>query len=67
MCSTPKISTPAINTEVIKSAVKADASTQKASAKNRNSMRGVISENIKTTNHGIEDEILSSKKKLLGE
>lgn len=65
MCMTTKIEkTPA--PEVIKTAVKADASVQKSNASNRN-LRGLVSENIRTSNNGLEDEILSSKKKLLGE
>ena len=67
MCSTPKITNVAQDTEVIKAATQADASVQKASAANRNGVRGIISENIRTTNNGIDDEVLSSKKKLLGE
>ncbi len=67
MCSTPKITTVQADTEVIKAATQADASVQKASASNRNGVRGIISENIKTTNNGIDDDVVSSKKKLLGE
>ncbi len=68
MCSTPKM--PAIQpiqTEEIRDAVKADASVQKANQQNRNNLRGFVSENIKTSNNGIEEDIFSSKKKLLGE
>ncbi len=53
--------------ETIKQAVKADASVQKSTAANRPEVRGVVSENIKTTNNGLEEEIKTSKKKLLGE
>lgn len=67
MCSTPKYSTIQGDTEVIKTATQADASVQKANAKNRAGVKGLISENIRTTNNGVEDEVLSSKKKLLGE
>lgn len=67
MCSTPKYSTIQGDTEVIKTATQADASVQKANAKNRAGVKGLISENIRTTNNGLEDEVLSSKKKLLGE
>ncbi len=66
MCSTPKY--PAVEkTEVIKAAVQADASVQKANAQNRSGIKGLVSENIKTTNNGIEEDLQSSKKKLLGE
>lgn len=66
MCTTPKM--PAVQEpEVIKSAVRADASTQKANAQNRTGSRGLASENIKTSNNGLMDEVASSKKKLLGE
>ncbi len=67
MCSTPKIPSGGENTEVIKTAVRADASTQKANASNRTGNRGIISENIKTSNNGLDSEIMTSKKKLLGE
>lgn len=67
MCSSPKFVSAEQNTEIIKTAVQADASTQKANAKNRSGIRGLISENIRTSNNGLEDEVLSSKKKLLGE
>lgn len=66
MCSTPKYA-PVPEAEVIKNATQADASVQKANAKNRPVVNGLVSENIKTTNLGIEEEINSSKKKLLGE
>lgn len=66
MCSTTKV--PAVEeAEVIKTAVQADASTQKANVTNRTGVRGLVSENIKTSNNGIEEEVLASKKKLLGE
>lgn len=67
MCTTPKVSSVEQDTEVIKTAVQADASVQKASAANRSGSRGVVSENIRTTNNGLEDEVTASKKKLLGE
>lgn len=67
MCSTPKYPSVSKNTEVIKNATQADASVQKANAKNRTGVRGLVSENIRTTNNGIEEDINSSKKKLLGE
>ena len=67
MCTRPKVQTIKADTEIIKSAVRADASVQKANAENRGNNRGVISENIKTTNSGLNDEISVSKKKLLGE
>ncbi len=66
MCSTPKIQAPA-PVEDIKTATQADASVQKSTAANRSGVKGIISENIKTSNNGVEDEVLSSKKKLLGE
>lgn len=66
MCSTTKV--PVVEeAETIKTAVQADASTQKANAANRSGVRGIVSENIKTTNNGLEDEVRASKKKLLGE
>lgn len=66
MCSKPKI--PSVpKAEVIKTAVRADASVQKANANNRSGSRGLISENIKTSNNGLADEFSASKKKLLGE
>ncbi|MBQ4122576.1 hypothetical protein IJD44_02475 [bacterium] len=67
MCSTPKISSVQADTEVIKSAVQADASTQKASIANRSGSNGIISQNIRTTNNGLDEDVVSSKKKLLGE
>ncbi len=67
MCSTPKMPSVTQNTEVIKTAIRADASTQKANVQNRTNRRGVVSENIRTSNSGVEDDILTSKKKLLGE
>ncbi len=68
MCSTPKLdssSTP--EPEVIKTATQANASTQKANAENRLGTKSLASQNIRTTNTGIEDDFISSKKKLLGE
>ena len=68
MCSTPRI--PIMVTkpaEVIKEATRADASVQKANAANRTNVKGLVSENIRTSNNGIEDDIQSSKKRLLGE
>ncbi len=73
MCSKPKIQTVEQvkkdndDTEVIKDAVQANASTQKASPENRLSKKNFISQDIRTSNTGLEDEIISSKKKLLGE
>ena len=67
MCSTPKYPTVVDKTEVIKAATQADASTQKANAQNRAGVRGLVSENIRTTNKGLDDDIETSKKKLLGE
>ena len=73
MCSTPKMNpTPEVvevEKEVIKEPVQADvtATSKKADAKTRLRPQGLVSDNIKTTNNGIEDEIISSKKKLLGE
>ncbi len=66
MCSKPKV--PSVTkTEVIKTAVRADASTQKANSNNRSGVKGLISENIKTSNNGLTDDFSASKKKLLGE
>lgn len=67
MCSTPKYTTVQADTEVIKEATQADASIQKANAQNRSGAKGLVSENIRTSNNGVEEEVLSSKKKLLGE
>ncbi len=67
MCTRPKMPAVQPEVEVIKTAVRADASTQKANAQNRTDRRGVVSENIKTSNNGIEEDVLTSKKKLLGE
>lgn len=68
MCTKPKVKMlkPA-ETEVIKTAVRADASVQKATPDNRGNSRGVISSNIKTSNNGLDEEVSTSKKKLLGE
>ncbi len=66
MCSTPKM--PVVpQAEVIKAATQADASVQKANMANRTNVKGLVSENIRTSNNGIEDDIQSSKKRLLGE
>lgn len=67
MCTRPKVQTIKADTEVIKSALRADASVQKATPENRGNNRGVISENIKTNSGGLNDEVSVSKKKLLGE
>lgn len=68
MCSTPKItSVSPVETEVIKDAVQADASVSKATPENRGVRRGLTSENIRTSNIGLSEEIIASKKKLLGE
>lgn len=67
MCTTPKLSYVQQDTEVIKAATQADASVQKASAATRSGSKGLISQNIRTTNNGLDDEVVSSKKKLLGE
>lgn len=67
MCSTPKVKTISQPAEDIKAAVQADASVQKANPSNRQGIKGLISENIRTSNNGIEDDVISSKKKLLGE
>ncbi len=67
MCSTPKLVPTQQNTEVIKTATQADASVQKANVSNRTGVKGIISQNVKTSTTGLDDEISSSKKKLLGE
>ena len=68
MCSTPKVpSVEPVETEVIKEATQADASVQKANAQNRAGRVGLVPENIRTSNVGLDDEIVSSQKKLLGE
>lgn len=67
MCTLAKYSPEQGDTEIIKNATQADASIQKANAKNRTGVKGLVSENIKTTNNGVEEDVLSAKKKLLGE
>ena len=67
MCSKPKISTVDSDREIIKDAVQANAAIQKASIENRLGKTGNVSHNIRTSNNGVKDEIVSSKKKLLGE
>ena len=67
MCMKTKIETIERDNEVIKQATKADASIQKASIENRKGTKGLISENIKTSNSGLEEDVSVSKKKLLGE
>ncbi|MCD7878519.1 MAG: hypothetical protein LUG16_01140 [Candidatus Gastranaerophilales bacterium] len=70
MCLSKKITTiqtDASETEVIENATQADASVQKASAQTRTNAGKLVSENLKTSNNGVEDEIQTSKKKLLGE
>ena len=65
MCSTPKMpAVQPVQTEIIKEAVQANASVQKANAQNRTGIKGLVSENIRTSNTGIDEEIGSSKKKL---
>ena len=66
MCTKPKYSTPK-PPEVIKQATQADASAQKANAENRTGVKTLISQDVKTTNNGLEEEVQTSKKKLLGE
>ena len=71
MCTQPKIRSVSSDDdeekEVIKQATQADASLQKANIQNRIGASGIVNPNIKTSNTGIEDEIQTSKKKLLGE
>ena len=67
MCSTPKMNSQEPEPEVIKTATQANAAAQKANAENRAGTKGLVSENIRTTNTGLNDDIISSKKKLLGE
>ena len=68
MCTTRKVvGVQQEEPEVIKAATQADASVQKANVENRTNARNLISQNIRTTNNGVEEEVLSSKKKLLGE
>ncbi|MBQ3640723.1 hypothetical protein II906_02165 [bacterium] len=66
MCTKPKYSNPKPQ-EVIKEATQADASVQKANAENRTGVKALISQDIKTTNNGLDEEVNTSKKKLLGE
>jgi hypothetical protein len=67
MCLKTKVVNNTKKAEVIKTATKADASVQKSSIDNRRGNVGLISENIKTTNNGLDDDVNASKKKLLGE
>lgn len=68
MCTTPKVSSASQeSSEVIKTATRADAASQKPSAQTRSGIRGIIAQNIKTSNNGLDDDVVSSKKKLLGE
>jgi hypothetical protein len=67
MCLKEKISVPQHNLEEIKPAKPADASTQKANVQNRTSVNDFVSPNIKTSNLGLDDDVSTSKKKLLGE
>ena len=53
--------------EKIKAPTNADASLQKSTAENRRIESALASENIRTSNNGLEDEVSVSKKKLLGE
>ena len=66
MCTKPKVNSN-YEQEVIKPATQADASIQKSESANRASSKNLISENVKTTNSGLTDEVNVSKKKLLGE
>ncbi len=63
MCIASKPST--VQREVIKQSVQADASVQKPTAENRNVKSAV--QNIKTSSNGVDEDVLTSKKKLLGE
>ena len=68
MCTAPKMPViQPVQTEVIKEATQANASVQKANGQNRTGVKGIVSENIRTSNNGLEEDIESSKKKLLGE
>lgn len=53
--------------EKIKAPTNADASLQKSTLENRRIESALASENIRTSNNGLEDEVSVSKKKLLGE
>ncbi len=66
MCISSKPSA-AVQQEVIKQAVQADASVQKPTAENRNARAAVASQNIKTSGSGLDDDVVTSKKRLLGE
>lgn len=65
MCFKQKVSQPEV--EDIKVATQADASVQKSNVENRTGVKAVISDNIKTSNVGLDDVVETSKKKLLGE
>lgn len=67
MCLKTKVIDNTKNEEVIKTATRADASVRKTNADNGRGNAALISENIKTTNNGLNDEVTVSKKKLLGE
>lgn len=67
MCMKRQIASATYTPEVIRDATRADASTQKASAENRIGRSSLSSQNIRTSNSGVDEEILSTKKRLLGE
>ena len=66
MCLSTKIERVK-ESEKIKAPTSADASLQKSTAENRRVQSALSSENIRTTNNGLENEVSVSKKKLLGE
>ena len=66
MCMTTKIEKVKAP-ETIKQATNADASLQKSTAENRRLESALASENIRTSNNGVNDDVSVSKKKLLGE
>ncbi|MBQ8886269.1 MAG: hypothetical protein IJY61_01030 [Candidatus Gastranaerophilales bacterium] len=66
MCLSAKVE-KVKESEKIKSPTNADASLQKSTAENRRIESALASENIRTSNNGLDDEVSVSKKKLLGE
>lgn len=67
MCTTPKM--PDINTkqETIATPTLADASVTKASAKTRDKASSLANRNIKTSARGLDDDVQTKKKGLLGD
>lgn len=69
MCSTPKMpsTTNTKETQTVATPTAADASVSKASTNVRNKAASGANRNIKTTPRGLNDEVVTKKKSLLGE